>query len=178
MNAFYETFYEKSREQALLAERRYAKNSSVAQRALEGLPTAAKGGEPVTGHLWTLGSRLLKDRRAHFTSPWMRRLEEAGAIIHARTSSPEFAMSYFCHSKLDGITRNPWNLEFTPGGSSGGSGAALAAGTTILATGSDVAGSIRVPASFCGVVGFMAVYPCGVRSILILIVMLDQWRKQ
>ncbi len=78
--------------------------------------------------------------------------------MHARTTTPEFSCAGFTHSDLWGITRNPWNPDFTPGGSSGGSGAALAAGTTYLATGSDIGGSIRIPSSFCGVVGFKAPY--------------------
>ena len=67
---------------------------------------------------------------------------------------PEFSCAPFTHSALWGVTRNPWDPELSPGGSSGGSGAALAAGETLLATGSDIGGSIRIPASLCGVVGF------------------------
>jgi len=158
INAFYETHYEHAYEAACLAEARYAKNSPVPPLPLDGLPTAVKGEEPVLSQRWTLGSLYLQNEVAPFTSPWIKRLEEAGAIFHARTTLPEFAMSYFCHSKIDGVTRNPWNPEYTPGGSSGGAGAALAAGTTTLASGSDIAGSIRVPASFCGVVGFKPPY--------------------
>jgi len=83
---------------------------------------------------------------------------DAGAIVHARSTTPEFCCAGFTHSKLWGITRNPWNLDYSPGGSSGGSGAALAAGTGYLASGSDIGGSIRIPASFCGVVGYKAPY--------------------
>ena len=78
----------------------------------------------------------------------------AGGIIHARTATPEFSCAGFTHSRLWGVTRNPWNPEFGVGGSSGGSGASLAAGTSMLASGSDIGGSIRIPASFNGVVGF------------------------
>ena len=76
-----------------------------------------------------------------------QRLFDAGAIQHARTTTPEFCCATITSSRLHGISRNPWNPRYTPGGSSGGSAAALAAGTTVLATGSDIAGSIRVPAS-------------------------------
>jgi amidase len=158
INAFYETHYDEAYEAARLSEARYAPNSAIPPRPLDGIPTAVKGEEPVANQLWTLGSLLLKDEVAQFTSPWIDRLQQAGAIVHARTTLPEFAMSYFCHSKINGVTRNPWNPSFTPGGSSGGAGAALAAGTTTLASGSDVAGSIRVPASFCGLVGFKPPY--------------------
>ena len=79
-------------------------------------------------------------------------------MVHARTATPEFSSAAFTHTKLWGITRNPWNLVVGPGGSSGGSGAALASGTATLATGSDIGGSIRIPASLCGVVGYKPPY--------------------
>jgi amidase len=84
----------------------------------------------------------------------IERLRAAGAIIHARTTVSEFCVSGVCTSPMWGTTRNPWHLDFSPGGSSGGSAAALAAGMTTLATGTDMGGSIRVPASACGVVGY------------------------
>ena len=84
----------------------------------------------------------------------IERLQKAGAIIFARTTTPEFCLSGITTSRMWGITRNPWNTEWGPGGSSGGSGAALAAGLTTLATGTDIGGSIRIPAAACGVVGF------------------------
>jgi Asp-tRNA(Asn)/Glu-tRNA(Gln) amidotransferase A subunit family amidase len=79
-------------------------------------------------------------------------------VVHARTTAPEFSCALFTHSRLHGVTRNPWNPEFGVGGSSGGAGAALAAGTATLASGSDIGGSIRAPASFNGVVGFKPPY--------------------
>jgi Asp-tRNA(Asn)/Glu-tRNA(Gln) amidotransferase A subunit family amidase len=88
----------------------------------------------------------------------VQRLLDAGAIIHARTNVPEFSCAGFTHTRRHGTTRNPWNLDCTCGGSSGGSGASLAAGTSTLATGSDIGGSIRIPASFCGVVGLKPSY--------------------
>jgi aspartyl-tRNA(Asn)/glutamyl-tRNA(Gln) amidotransferase subunit A len=78
--------------------------------------------------------------------------------VHARTTTPEFSCAPVTWSRLWGVTRNPWHTSYSPGGSSGGSAAALAAGTTTLATGSDIGGSIRIPASFCGVVGFKPPY--------------------
>jgi amidase len=84
----------------------------------------------------------------------IERLERAGAIIFARTTTPEFCLSGVCYSRIWGNTLNPWNREYGPGGSSGGSGAALAAGAATLATGTDIGGSIRIPASACGIVGF------------------------
>ncbi len=88
----------------------------------------------------------------------IERILRAGAIIHARSTAPEFSCAPYTHSRLWGLTRNPWNRDYSPGGSSGGSGASLAAGSTTLANGSDIGGSIRIPASFCGVVGFKPPY--------------------
>jgi aspartyl-tRNA(Asn)/glutamyl-tRNA(Gln) amidotransferase subunit A len=88
----------------------------------------------------------------------VQRIIDAGGIVHARTTTPEFSCAPVTWSRLWGVTHNPWNTRYSPGGSSGGSAAALAAGTAALATGSDLAGSIRIPASFCGVVGFKPPY--------------------
>jgi amidase len=74
--------------------------------------------------------------------------------MHARAAAPEFSCAPYTHSRLNGVTRTPWNTGYSCGGSSGGSGASLAAGTSQLASGSDIGGSIRIPASMCGVVGF------------------------
>ena len=100
------------------------------------------------------GSLIYKDHTSTFTDPHVARLLRAGAIVHARTTCPEFCAAWITDSRIHGLTRCPWNTDYTPGGSSGGSAAALSAGTTILATGSDNAGSIRQPASLCGVVGY------------------------
>ncbi|HEY5657245.1 MAG TPA: amidase [Myxococcota bacterium] len=119
---------------------------------------ALKNEASMRGEPTTQGSLLLKDGVDESTDPMVQRLLDAGAIIHARTNVPEFSCAGFTHSRRHGTTRNPWNLDCTPGGSSGGSGAALAAGTSTLATGSDIGGSIRIPASFCGVVGLKPSY--------------------
>jgi amidase len=158
INAFNETHYEEARAAAKEAEARYAPGAAEPPRPLEGLPTAVKSSEPMTGHRWHLGSMTLKDTVSDHYSAFTRRLLDAGAIVHARTAVPEFVMAYFCHSEIDGVTRNPWNPDFTPGGSSGGSAASLAAGTATLGTGTDIAGSVRVPAAFCGIVGFKPTY--------------------
>lgn len=123
-------------------------------RPLEGIPLMTKDEQPIQGRLSQDGSLLLKGERAEGTHPVIQRIQAAGAVIHGRSTNPEFCCSSVTHSKLWGITRNPFNPDFTPGGSSGGAGAALAAGSTVLATGSDIGGSIRIPAAFCGVVGF------------------------
>ena len=108
----------------------------------------------MAGRRTTQGSLTLKDNIDTETDPMIERLEAAGAIFHARTTTPEFCLSAVCSSHLWGVTRNPFNLDFGPGGSSGGSAAALAAGLTPLATGTDIGGSIRIPASCCGLAGY------------------------
>src|SRR6266851_7341164 len=120
---------------------------------LHGVPIALKDTTPTAGHRTTLGSytheNWIPDRDAYIVGA----LRRAGAIIIGKTTTPEFAHTLVTDSPLWGVTRNPWNLERTPGGSSGGSGAAVAAGCVPLAEGSDMGGSVRIPASWCGVVG-------------------------
>ena len=157
INAFTETFAERALEQAALAESRYAR-PRTRRRPLEGLPLAVKDESGIAGQRTTQGSLPYRDAVATHTSPCIARLLRAGAIVHARTATPEFCCAGITHSRLHGVTRNPWQLDASPGGSSGGSGAALAAGTTTLATGTDIWGSIRIPASCCGVVGFKPPY--------------------
>ncbi len=153
VNAVADRRYDEARAEARESERRYLGRGDD-PRPLEGLPVAAKEEHPMTGRSWTQGSLTLAGEVAAFDHPIVERLQEAGAIIHIRTTTPEFCCAGFCHSRMWGTTRNPWNTAYTPGGSSGGSGAALAAGYAPLATGSDIGGSIRIPASFSGVVGF------------------------
>ncbi|MGH8989211.1 MAG: amidase [Acidimicrobiales bacterium] len=155
VNAFAETFYDDARAQARAAERRYAEGTA---RPLEGICVAVKEETPIAGQRRTRGSVPLRDQVAQETAVFVQRILDAGGIVHVRTTTPEFSCASFTWSHLWGVTRNPWNPAYSPGGSSGGSGAALAAGTTTLATGSDIGGSIRIPASFCGVVGFKPPY--------------------
>lgn len=151
LNAVCDRRYEEARAEAKVSEARYASGTA---RALEGLPVAAKEEQPMIGRSWELGSLALVGEVATEDHPVIERIQAAGGIIHIRTKTPEFSSAAFTESKLWGATRNPWNLAMTPGGSSGGSGTALAAGYAPLATGSDIGGSIRIPASLCGVIGF------------------------
>lgn len=157
INAFTETFFERALEQAKKSEARYMKKGARL-RKLEGLPLAIKDELPVKGDPCTSGSLIYKDLIADETAIFAQRLLNAGAINHARTATPEFSCAGVTTTRLWGTTHNPWNTKFTPGGSSGGSAASLAAGTSMLATGSDIAGSVRIPASCCGVVGFKPPY--------------------
>ncbi len=148
---------ERALAQAAEAEARYMGNGP-APRPLEGIPMAIKEEEEIEGQPARSASLIFADEIAEESSPFADRMFASGAIVHARTTAPEFSCAGFTHSKLYGITRNPWNPEFAVGGSSGGSGAALAAGMTTLASGSDIGGSIRIPASFNGIVGFRPPY--------------------
>ena len=153
INAVIDRRYDEAIEEARASTQRYAEGREL---ALDGLAVAAKEEHPMRGRLWQQGSFTLRDEVADVHHPIIERIQQAGAIIHVRTSTPEFCCAGFCHSTLWGITRNPWNTEFSPGGSSGGTSAALAAGYAPLGTGSDIGGSIRIPASFGGIVGYKA----------------------
>ena len=151
VNALTERRTEEAEVAAKESERRYAGAGDI--RPLEGLPVALKEELPVEGWQMRFGS-LAVDEIATTTAPIAERIFAAGAVVHARTTTPEFSCTGYTHSKLWGVTRNPWNPEVAVGGSSGGSGASLASGTSLLASGSDIGGSIRIPASINGVVGF------------------------
>jgi aspartyl-tRNA(Asn)/glutamyl-tRNA(Gln) amidotransferase subunit A len=157
VNALPIRFFDEALEGARRAEARYA-GRGRGPRPLEGLPIAVKDEVEVAGQPCTEGSLILKDYVAERTAACIQRIIDAGGLIHARSATPEFCCAAVTDSRIWGVTRNPWNLAYSPGGSSGGSGAALAAGMATLATGSDIGGSIRIPASFCGVVGFKPPY--------------------
>ena len=152
INAFSHRFFDEAMDEAKAAEARYARGEP--KGVLDGIPLGMKDEVEVKGQPVTEGSLLYKDRIGEKDAVLVSRLRDAGAIFHARTTCPEFCTLFNTQTRLFGVTRNPWNLDVTPGGSSGGSGAALAAGTATLATGSDIGGSIRFPASQCGLVGF------------------------
>ena len=143
VNAFTHIFFDRALDAAREAEKRYS-NRGATLRPLEGLPLVIKDFHDVKGEITTYGSRLHEHHRPDRSLAYVDRLLHAGAILLARTTTPEFALLGVTHSDLWGVTRNPWNLDLSPGGSSGGAGAALAAGMTTLADGSDIGGSIRI----------------------------------
>ena len=151
INAFSHTFFEQALDAAKKAEQKYMTGKRTGP--LEGLPVAIKDETEVKGQPCTNGSLPMKDNIATKTSVNNQRILRAGGIIHARTTTPEFSCAGYTHSKLWGVTRNPWNPEYTSGGSSGGASASLAAGTCSVATGSDIGGSIRIPSATCALVG-------------------------
>ena len=122
--------------------------------ALDGIPTSIKDLILTRGWPTLRGSRTVdRDQAWDTDAPVTARLREAGAVLLGKTATPEFGCKGETNSPLTGITRNPWNLRCTPGGSSGGAAAAVAAGLGPLAVGTDGAGSVRIPAAFCGNVG-------------------------
>ena len=121
---------------------------------LEGVPTSIKDLILTRGWPTLRGSRTIDPKQAwDVDAPATARLREAGAVLLGKTATPEFGCKGETNSPATGITRNPWNLAHTPGGSSGGAAAAVAAGLGPLAVGTDGAGSVRIPAAFCGNVG-------------------------
>jgi len=120
---------------------------------LAGVPFAAKDLTPTAGDLTTRGSLTTGDWIPSASALVVRRLEQKGAILLAKTTTPEFAYSSFTSSPRWGITRNPWDAKRTPGGSSGGSAVAVATGVVPFAEGTDMGGSVRIPAALCGTVG-------------------------
>ena len=136
----------------VLAEAR-AVDEADDKAPFRGVPIAVKDLTPTSGIRTTFSSRAYADFVPDYDTASVRRLREAGFVIVGKTNTPEFGTVAFTESDLNGATRNPWNPELTPGGSSGGSAAALAAGLTPIAHGTDGGGSIRIPASCCGVFG-------------------------
>jgi aspartyl-tRNA(Asn)/glutamyl-tRNA(Gln) amidotransferase subunit A len=125
---------------------------------LGGVPAGLKQLEPVAGWPLTEASLVFADRLAEYTATSVSRLGAAGAVLVGQTTASEFGGLNVSITRINGVTRNPWNPSRTAGGSSGGSAAAVAGGLVPLATGGDGGGSIRIPAGFCGLVGMKGTY--------------------
>ncbi len=151
LNAFCFVWHDDARAAAAKAAEAVAAGDDLG--ILHGVPVALKDTTPTAGHTTTLGSYTHEHHVPEADGAIVTALKRAGAIIVGKTTTPEFAHSLVTESPLWGITRNPWNTDLTTGGSSGGSGAAVASGCVALAEGSDMGGSVRIPAAWCGVVG-------------------------
>jgi aspartyl-tRNA(Asn)/glutamyl-tRNA(Gln) amidotransferase subunit A len=151
LNAFVQVHAERAMDHARRAEQAIMEKAPLGP--LHGVPLSIKDNFWTAGDRTTFGSRLLAKFVPTEDAPSVARLRASGAIVVGRTNLPEFAWRGSTDNRLFGETRNPWDLTRTPGGSTGGGAAAVAAGLGPLALGSDGAGSIRIPASFCGLVG-------------------------
>ena len=156
VSAFLRTFKERALKEAVSVDERVKRGGKLGR--LMGVPVAVKDNICVKGVEVTCASRILRGYRPPYSATVIERLVEEGAVVVGMTNMDEFAMGSSTENSAFGPTRNPWSLDRVPGGSSGGSAAAVAARMVPLALGTDTGGSIRCPASFCSVVGVKPTY--------------------
>jgi aspartyl-tRNA(Asn)/glutamyl-tRNA(Gln) amidotransferase subunit A len=154
LNAFVARCDERARREARAAEARH--RAGLPLGPLDGVPVSVKDLIEVEGMPCTYGSRSMLGYVSQADAPSVSRLRAAGAIVIGKTATSEFGYKGYTESPVHGVTRNPWNIALTPGGSSGGASASVAAGVTPIALGTDGGGSIRSPAALTGLVGIKA----------------------
>jgi Asp-tRNA(Asn)/Glu-tRNA(Gln) amidotransferase A subunit family amidase len=151
INAYCTVAYERARDEARRAEA--ALSTGDVNGQLHGVPVSIKDLTATAGVRTTMGSKIFEHNVPETDAPFVQRVRSAGGVLIGKTNTPEFGCKGVTDNRIFGATRNPWGLEMVAGGSSGGAAAAVAAGLGPLAHGTDLAGSVRIPAAACGVVG-------------------------
>lgn len=156
IHAYISTVYDAAMKQAEQADAAFLKGNPAS--ILAGIPMAVKDNLCTRQMRTTCGSRILENYLPPYDATAVKRILDGGAVVSGKANMDEFGMGSSTETSFFGPTRNPWNPEFVPGGSSGGSAAAVAAGEAILGLGTDTGGSIRLPSAYCGVVGIKPTY--------------------